>query len=147
MYADIKSTRNQIVAHFRDNRLLKGYTHDFTPKKDVFHLTVEQGQETGNTLEVKTADLKALFFVKTLEGDSSYAEKNRYEEVDTSRLIGMKIKVEFYDGEIIRGISLNYQKGKKGFFITPLDPQSNNDRIFVVADAIRNITVGDDAER
>jgi hypothetical protein len=147
MSADIKSTRNQIVAHFKDNRLLKGYTHDFTPMKNVFHLTVEQGQEAGQTLEVKTANLKALFFVKKLEGDSNYAEKNRFDEVDTSHLRGMKIKVEFFDGEVIRGISLGYSKGKKGFFIIPVDPQSNNERIFVVADAVRNVTVGNQAEK
>ena len=53
----------------------------------------------------------------------------------------MRIRVEFNDGEIIRGISLGYSKSKKGFFVVPVDPQSNNDRIYVIAAAVRDVKI------
>lgn len=136
-----------VVLHFKDGRLLKGFTHDFTPMKDAFHLTSEQSKDRGSEYEINCADLKAIFFVKTLEGNKDYVEKKRFDEVDTSGLKGLKIKAEFLDGEIIRGISLGYSKSSKGFFIIPVDPESNNERIYVIADALRNVKVGEEAEK
>ena len=91
--------------------------------------------------------MKAIFFVKTLEGNKDYAEKKKFEEVDTSGLKGLKIKAVFFDGEIIRGISLGYSKSSKGFFIIPVDPESNNERIYVITDALRSVKVGEEAEK
>ena len=136
-----------VVVHFKDGRLLKGFTRDFTPTKIMFHLTSEQNKDRGSEYEISLSDLKAIFFVKTLEGNKDYAEKKRFEEVDTSGLKGLKIRVEFTDGEIIRGISLGYSKSTKGFFVIPVDPESNNERIYVNADSLRDVKVGAAAEK
>jgi hypothetical protein len=136
-----------VVVHFKDGRLLKGFTRDFTPTKTSFHLTSEQDRDRGSEYEIELADLKAIFFVKTLEGNKDYAEKKRFEEVDTSGLKGLKIRVEFDDGEVIRGISLGYSKSSKGFFVIPVDPESNNERIYVNSESLRNIKVGAAAEK
>jgi hypothetical protein len=136
-----------VVGHFKDGRLLKGFTRDFTPTKTSFHLTSEQDRDRGSEYEIELADLKAIFFVKTLEGNKDYAEKKRFEEVDTSGLKGLKIRVEFDDGEVIRGISLGYSKSSKGFFVIPVDPESNNERIYVNSESLRNIKVGAAAEK
>lgn len=61
-------------------------------------------------------------------------------------LRGMKIKVKFADGELIRGTTTGYNKKRKGFFLFPVDPQSNNERIYVVADAVHDVKVGSAAE-
>jgi len=135
------------VVHFKDGRLIKGFTRDFAPTKKTFHLTSEQNKDRGSEYKVKMNDLKAVFFVKTLEGNKDYAEKKRFEEVETSGLKGLKIKVKFTDGEIIRGISLGYSKSSKGFFVIPLDPESNNERIYVVTDDIRDVKIGAAAEK
>jgi len=136
-----------VVVHFKDGRLIKGFTRDFTPTKTSFHLTSEQDKDRGSEYEIELTDLKAIFFVKTLEGNRDYAEKKRFEEVDTSGLKGLKIRVEFEDGEIIRGISLGYSKSSKGFFIIPVDPESNNERIYVNTESLRDIKVGAAAEK
>jgi len=135
------------VVHYKDGRLLKGFTHDFAPTRKTFHITSEQNKDRGNEYRIKMSDLKAIFFVKTLEGNKDYAEKKRFEEVETSGTKGLKIKVRFTDGEIIRGISLGYSKSSKGFFVIPLDPESNNERIYVVTDDIRDIKIGAAAEK
>ena len=136
--------RNQVVVHFRDGNLQKGYTHDFTPLKDSFHLTLEDG--SGEIKEINISQLKAIFFVKTFDGDHSYVEKKFFEQVDESRFRGLKMRVVFNDGEIIRGISLGYSEDKKGFFLLPVDPECNNDRIFIVSEACKDIKVGEIAQ-
>ena len=134
--------RNQVVVRYEDGTLKKGFTHDFTPLKDSFHLTREDKKI--ETIDVNL--LKAIFFVKTLEGNESYTEKKFFEQVDQSRSRGLKMRVQFKDGEIIRGVSLGYNANKKGFFLIPVDPESNNDRIYIVADACKDIKVGEIAQ-
>lgn len=136
--------RNQVVIRFRDGSLQKGYTHDFTPLRDSFHLTLEDGSD--KILPIKISQLKAIFFVKTFDGNRSYIEKKFFEQVDQSRFRGLKIRVVFEDGEIIRGISLGYNENKKGFFLIPVDPDCNNDRIFIIAEACKDIKVGEIAQ-
>ncbi|MBE0432364.1 hypothetical protein IBX73_02725 [candidate division WOR-3 bacterium] len=139
--------RNRIVVHYKDGRLLKGFTHDFTPVKDIFHLTSELDADKGKIYEVFCPQLKAIFFVKTLEGDAAYKEKKKFGEVDVSTLKGIKIKVEFNDGEVLRGISLGYSKNRKGFFVIPVDPKSNNERVYVIANAVQEVKLGSAAEK
>ena len=136
-----------IVVHFKDGRILKGFTHDFTPTEEIFHVTSEQSSGKGTEYEINCSDLKAVFFVRTLEGNKDYTEKRRFEEVGTSTLKGLRIKATFLDGEIIRGIGLGYTKSAKGFFIIPIDSESNNERIYVITNALRDLKTGDEAER
>jgi len=147
MLSQVSGERNLVVVHFKDGKLRKGYTHDFTPAKETFHLTSEEEGNRGSICEIRSEELKAVFFVKTLEGNRDYVEKKRFDEVDMSRLRGLKIKVEFLDGETIRGVSLGYSKGRKGFFVIPVDPDGNNERIYVVADSVRGVKLGSAAER
>jgi hypothetical protein len=147
MVDGVIAERNRIVARFKDGRLLKGFTHDFTPVKDIFHLTSELDADKGKIYEVFCPQLKAIFFVKTLEGDAGYKEKKKFEEVDTSTLKGIKIKVEFNDGEVLRGISLGYSKNRKGFFVIPVDPKSNNERVYIIASSVRDVKLGSAAEK
>ena len=143
----MQSQRNKVVVHYSDGTLLKGCTHDFVPDKESFHLNTALEPGTGTIHEVEISDLKAVFFVKTIEGNSSYTEKRTFEEIDAKALHGIKIKVEFKDGEIMRGISLGYSKAKRGFFIVPIDPRSNNERIYVVASSTTKVAVGAEAEK
>ncbi len=136
--------RNQVVIRFRDGSVQKGYTHDFTPLRDSFHLTLEDG--SGEILAVDISQLKAIFFVKTFDGDRNYVEKKFFEQVDQSRFRGLKVRVVFEDGEIIRGISLGYNEKKKGFFLIPVDPACNNDRIYIISEACKDIKVGEIAQ-
>ncbi len=138
---------NKVVVHFRFGKILKGHTHDLAPTKDTFHLTSDMDEDRGTIHEIRLADLKAVFFVKSLEGDKDYSEKKRFDEINSSSLRGLKIKIEFYDGEIIRGVSLGYNKTRKGFYIIPLDPGCNNERIYVVAASVKDVKLGSQAEK
>jgi hypothetical protein len=147
MNDDQSGIRNLIVVHGKDGTIRKGYAHDFNPVRETFHLMSNSHGEGETIREVKIEDLIAVFFVKTFEGDRFYSEKKSFDEVDVTRLKGLKIKVTFRNGEVMRGVTLGYNKKKKGFFIIPVDPQSNNDRIYVVADAVESVVLGDVAEQ
>src|SRR5262245_42805911 len=112
---------NRIVARFQDGRVLKGFTADFVPAKDHFHMT-EDGQPAGaKPVQVKVADLKALFFVKTFEGDPSHQDSND----PAIGGPGRRIKVTFKDGETVVGTTQGYDKTRPGFFVVPVDRTSN----------------------
>jgi hypothetical protein len=125
--------RNRIVLHFKDNRLRKGYTHDFTPLREKFHLISEEESDRGNVYEVNCSDLKAVFFVKSLKGNKDYIEKKRFSDVDAVGLRGLKVRVEFPDGEVIRGTSFGYSRARKGLqtdFVTCASaPRQRDNRI------------------
>ncbi len=147
MDGEQSGARNRIVVHYKNGTLLKGYTHDFNPVRETFHVNGDADADGDGVREVMVPDLIAVFFVRTLGGDRYYSEKKRFGEVDSSKLKGLKIKVTFIDGEVIRGVTLGYNRNKKGFFVVPIDPKSNNERIYVVSDAVSAVSLGDDADK
>jgi uncharacterized protein DUF6982 len=127
---------NRIVARFQDGRLLKGLTNDFLPAKDRFHIADEQGAGA-KASEVRVAELKALFFVKSFEGDPQHHKTN--EPAPGQALAGRRIRVVFKDGEVIVGTTQGYDRSRPGFFLVPIDQESNNERCFVVAAATQEV--------
>ncbi|MEZ5288766.1 MAG: hypothetical protein R2712_29000 [Vicinamibacterales bacterium] len=63
---------NRIVARYADGRVLKGTTQDSRPPPDAFHVIQSEGG--GRPVDVIIAELKAVFFVKDLIGNSAYSE-------------------------------------------------------------------------
>ncbi len=136
------SAANNVVVRCRDGRMLKGTTRDFLPAKTMFHLHPVDSKEA---VEVVVQDLKAVFFVKRLEGNPGYDE---YKDLPEERVasLGRKIAVVFVDGEVLTGYTHSYDPSKPGFFVTPVDPNSNNVRVFVVRDSVKEVRLGVQAE-
>jgi hypothetical protein len=131
--------QNRVVARFLDGRVVKGQTADFLPAKPVFHVVqAPEAGSAGQVVEVRLADLKAVFFVKTLAGDGAYNEGKAF--ADGVRAQGRKVQVEFNDGETIVGTTQGYQPDRPGFFVVPVDPKSNNERCFVVMVAVKKVS-------
>lgn len=130
--------QNRIVARFADGRVLKGTTADFLPSKPVFHLvpTPQSGTSIA-VVEVKVAELKALFFVKDFAGNPDYNESKEF--APGKPVQGRRLEVVFKDGETLVGTTTGYQPDRAGFFLVPADPNSNNDRCFIVADAVKAV--------
>jgi hypothetical protein len=131
---------NKVVVHYLDGKVERGYTTDFQPNKEVFHLVVKDNGE--KSILVKILNLKAVFFVKKLKGLSKTRSKTKrsFEEIKDKNLIGKKVRVKFTDGEILCGLTLGYSADRRGFFFTPIDTEGNNERIFAVLNAVKDIT-------
>jgi hypothetical protein len=123
---------NTVVLHFVDGKVQKGVTEDFFPNKDMFHFREKEG---GGVREIHLRELKAVYFVKSFDGDPAYQEKNDVERVG----FGKKIRIHFRDGETQVGYTQGFSSDRAGFFVFPADPGCNNDRVFVVIAATDTI--------
>lgn len=131
---------NRVVVRYQDGRVLKGLTNDFLPTKDRFHLVPSEQGAAGKALEIRVPELKAVFFVKTFEGDPGHHKDN--EAAQAAAVGGRRIRVVFRDGEVIVGTTQGYDRSRPGFFVVPVDKASNNERCFVVAAATSEVSFG-----
>jgi len=129
----------KVVIRYANGKLIKGYTNDFFPNKPMFHVRPTESQATDKGVEVYIKELKGVFFVRDFTGNRSYNENKQITE--GQQTTGKRVKVTFKDKEALVGTTLGYDPGRPGFFITPIDPQSNNLRIFVVSAAVNNIVL------
>ena len=129
-----------VAVRFTNGKILKGYTADFRPNGDFFHL-VQEGVATPE--KISRAGLKAIFFIKTAEGDSEHKEEKIYRD-----RVGpeQKIWVEFTDGEQLAGWSNSFGSPKDGFYLFPSDEDSNLVKTYVFRSALRRMAEGDEAE-
>ena len=121
-------TGNLVVVHYLDGSLDKGIAPDFHQYQDTFLL-----RDCFDPLKEKFVYhdlLKAVFFVKSLDGDPLYRDPI-FSEKMVRQLVGMKLKVEFRDGEIMYATTQGYSPARKGFFIFPIDRHCNNNKIYI----------------
>jgi len=128
--------RAKVVAQYTDGRTIKGYTLDFFPNKDCFHV-IPIDKPSDKPTEVIVSQLKAVFVVKDFNGDPQYTERKGYMEGDTP--YGTTLEVTFKDDEVVVGSGMGIDLKRQGFFISPPDPKSNNLRVFVVCSAVKRI--------
>ena len=122
---------NKVVIKFKNNSVAKGKTSDFFPNKAQFHLE----EMNGEISEISIEDLKAVFFVKDFKGNKDHQDSYN----DHIAAGGRKIMVLFNDGETVVGYTLAYSPDRPGFYMTPADLKSNNERIFVVKSATEKV--------
>ena len=126
---------NKVVAHYLNGRILKGLSIDVDVLKPICHVR----SSGGPAVEVKLADLKALYLVRDLEGDPGRHESIRVTQGD-SRLHGSTlVTLQFPDGEKLVGLMNRYPPNRPYFFLIPVDPGSNNIRILVNAAAVTSL--------
>jgi hypothetical protein len=134
--------KNLVVARFRNGKTVKGITYDFGPQKKAFHvISIERNKEGegGKVSQVFLSELKAVFFVKSLEGRKNHLPGKEFLDEGMDAVGAVKVKITFIDGEILIGTTHGYNPERKGFFIVPPESDSNNLRVFVVSSAIRQI--------
>ena len=122
----------KVVAHFIDHQVVKGTSVDVDLGRPICHVRTDEG----SVVEVDLAQIKALYFVKDLAGDSAYDE-NHMPETGDSRLRGSTlIDITFVDGEKLGALANRYPPRGPRFFVVPMDAKSNNVRILVNRDAV-----------
>ena len=128
--------RQNVVVRYKDGRLARGTTADFRPNSEAFTLDAESPSGVSRQVRIDLEEAKAVFFVRSLEGDPDYRER----KLQTAQNhMGRRIMITFLVGETMRGTSLGVNLSMSGFLLFPADPQSNNKRIFVIKSAVREI--------
>jgi thiol-disulfide isomerase/thioredoxin len=134
--------KQKIVLNFIDGRIIKGYTGNFSPQDEFIPIEDELSAKQ----KFKITDLKAIFFVKTFEGNKNYSEKKSFA---VTGQIGQKVLVRFKDSETLLGYlegGVPWQKGfhleskRGGFYLIPADDKSNNIKVFVVSTSVLDVT-------
>jgi hypothetical protein len=138
------STPLRVIARFADGRLTKGTTQDFDPHRPRFHVLPADGTPP---VEVRFNELKAVFFVKTLEGNPHHKRLRGFPEGPPAAGLGKKVAVLFKDGELLCGHALSYSPDRDGFFLSPADTEGNTIRLYVVTAATGDVRVGPAAEQ
>ena len=109
---------NLVVARYLDGRTLKGVTRDFSPNRAMFHVDPQDGSAP---VELRFRQLKALFFVNSLEGDPARQDVRGFVHGPLETQQGKKVAVRFRDGEFICGYTLSWSPDREGFFMFPAD--------------------------
>ncbi len=140
-------SNDKTVMRFNDGSTLKGYLDDFLPKASTVSLR-EVG--TSKVHPINIEEIKAIFFVRSFEGDHTYNEKKTY---GISKPRGQRVYIKFRDGESLvgflegdvpweRGFFLSKRdKDLKGFYLWPVDGDTNNIKVIVVASSVIDVTV------
>ncbi len=105
---------------------------------DVIRLTMPNSQEVR---EIRTADAKAVFFVRTFDGDGNHRALHFHENAPVME--GLWVRVRFHDGEAIEGLISNTHDHVlgTGFFMMPTDPNGNNRLIYVIKSRLKDFNV------
>jgi hypothetical protein len=90
---------------------------------------------------ISTKDAKAVFFVKTFDGDLRHRALHFHEH--SPIVPGLWVRVYFYDSEMIEGIISNTKDFvlEKGFFLRPTDPNGNNKLVYVLKGGLKDFHV------
>jgi hypothetical protein len=143
--------RLKIVAHLRDGKLVKGYADlplptdaagvvGTVPVSLPKQLHIE-ATESGKKHSVSLTSLKALFFVKSFQGNSQYAEIKFFN--GEPKVEGLWVHLTFHDNEKIEGIVHNSLAflTEPGFLMKPPDPNSNNQAVYVLKESLTQFRV------
>jgi hypothetical protein len=127
----------KVVARYRDGRVVKGISHDIQPTKPTFHV---RGAD-GKVVTVKLSELKAVFYVRTLEGNATYEEDLKPNPEDIRSRGSTVLSMRFEDGENMVCLTNGLPGSKPYFFVVPVDARSNNIRILVNQSAVVSLQI------
>lgn len=97
--------------------------------------------DSDSTEDVPTKDAKAVFFVKTFDGDERHKALHFHENAPITP--GLWVRVYFYDNEMIEGLISNTRDFvlEEGFFLMPTDPNGNNRLVYVLKRGLKDFHV------
>jgi hypothetical protein len=126
----------EVVLHYRDGSTRRGeLLREFIPGGDFVEVKTADGED----LRVEFSGLKAVFFIKDPRRRDLEVQISSMDMVKPSS--GASARVEFFDGEVVHGRVAQYSVEEHGFFLFPRAPESNNEKIFVVVQALKTLYV------
>ena len=129
-------TGRDVVLHYRDGSTCRGQLlRAFSPGDRL--VEVETGD--GDRIRAEFGGLKAVFFIKDPRRRDLEVQISSIDSLRSTT--GASARVEFFDGEVVHGRVTQYSVEEHGFFLFPTAHESNNERIFVVVQALKTLYV------
>ena len=151
MDAQPATEKHKVVVNLRDGTVVKGYIQTTVPtdlasllqnplRKFPAHLKLQTQNGSGER-EIDLKNAKAVFFVKSFEGDKQKNPVRFY--ANGPSVHGIWVEIRFHDGEVVEGVINNslHHLIEDGFLMSPSDPESNNEVIYVLKSSIQNYRV------
>lgn len=129
----------RVVVRFLDGSALKGYGDNFLPGESEL---LVQEVETAAIHKVDLEAVKAIYFVKEFMTDSQMSHQ-RAPQILYQAVPGRRLALDFADGETMDGVATLQAAPTRGFFLTPLNPNSNNIQIYVNPKALKRFRFTD----
>jgi tetratricopeptide (TPR) repeat protein len=129
--------RQRLVVRMLDGEVLYGVCFALNVRSEGFHLDLvdKKGQPQGKTRRVAFKDLKAVYYVKSFDGNFDHSIPNR-----DPHSVGAEVVVEFNDGEVLRGNTFStYREDHPRFYVIPEDERSNNISVLVERSSVKGI--------
>lgn len=124
----------QVVACYGNGKTRSGFTAEFTPTNGCLEITAEP-TPSSKPLTVPLTELRTIRFAKDRARDD-----DRAAAVVAAK--GRKLRVTFADGQLLEGTTDSYRRSAPGFFVQPLDPQSDDERVFVIGSSTLQVVFG-----
>ena len=125
----------KIVVNMRSGAVHKGFTHDFSPRREMFHVLPAEGG--GVPIRINLGDMKAMFWVKDYLGNREFVARKGFDPERATE--GRRAIVTFADGETMWGAVTEDDPSLPGFYFVPSDERDNNLKIFVVRKGLKEL--------
>jgi hypothetical protein len=124
-----------VVGKYRDGRLVRGFTNDFSAKRPYLHISPAPGSHQAQF--VSLAHLEALFFMR--DTATTGGSQDTGGPTEPAIVHGRKVALSLPNGEEMIGATLNYKINGNGFFVTPLDGAHGTARVFITQTGARSV--------
>lgn len=133
--------RQKVVIRYTDGRVRRGFLAKGAAPQEATPGPPVVEDFGGKLVKVAPPEIKAIFFVKSFEGNRDYSEFKVYSSRPNGK--GVWIRVHFKDGEVIEGVAANSfdTYSKEVFYMTPPDPGSNNQAVLVSKHSLKEMQV------
>jgi hypothetical protein len=126
-----------VVVRKLDKGLIKG----FIDPNGYLASDVEVLDREGRLVHVPMSEIKAVFFVRSFEGNPDRAERKVFRS--RPRLAGLWVRITFKDSEVLEALLPNnlLEIDPLGYLVTSPDVYSNNIRYFVPRTALKEMEI------
>lgn len=123
-----------------DRETLNGFVN---PISYLQPLNLELLSPEGSLLQLPYEEVKSVSFVRDFQSDSPPDGEPHRIFLTRPKLDGVWVRMQFRDGDQLDGILPNDLLAWEvaGFTVTPPEPDSNNQRVFVPRQALRKIQI------
>ena len=130
------STAKKVVVRRFDRETLTGFVNNFSYLQPQ---GLELLRQDGSLTVLPYAEIRSVAFVKDFDGEP---EPSRV-FLNRPKLEGLWVRMVFRDGEVMDGILPNNLLSWEaaGLTVTPPEPDSNNQKVFVPREALRSVQV------
>ena len=130
---------HHVIIKFLDGEEKRGDVFTFNMNFPVFYLQVKNDKGEVENYPIKVDSVKQIFFLKKAKKNASVLHKETIEQSIYAGVLPYRLTVQLKDGQRIDGSTNKYSPRDKGFFVVPLNPADKSERIYINAEAVKEV--------